>query len=177
MQRKNKEESTTLEIIKQKVFIIRGHKVMLSTDLAALYQVPTKVLIQAVKRNEMRFPEDFMFQLTWQEVEALRSQNVTLKKRGSHVKYLPYAFTEQGVAMLSSVLKSRRAVLVNIAIMRAFVLIREALTAHKELALKLKELELKVGKHDEEIQVILEAIHRLMKEDEKPKVGIGFHVR
>ena len=208
MGEKSKENAASLEMIKQKVFIIRGCKVMLSTDLAELYQVETKVLIQAVKRNLVRFPDDFMFQLTWDEADSLRSQNVTLNKasqssasrsqivtlkrgeklnpsrsqfvilkKGGNIKYLPYAFTEQGVAMLSSVLKSRRAVLVNIAIMRAFVMIREALAAHKELAVKLKELESKVGKHDEEIQAILEAIHRLMKEEERPKRGIGFHVR
>ena len=164
------------EKIAQKIFIIRGHKVMLSTDLAELYQVQTKALIQGVKRNLERFPQDFMFQLTWEEVNSSRSQLVTLKK-GGNIKYLPYAFTEQGVAMLSSILNSRRAALVNIAIMRAFVLIREALTAHKELALKLKELELKVGEHDEDIQAILDAIRRLMKDDEKSKPGIGFHVR
>lgn len=170
-------KSVTAEVITNKIFIIRGRKVMLSSDLAVLYQVETKALLQAVKRNLVRFPEDFMFQLTWEEADSLRSQIVTLKKRGSHIKYLPYAFTEQGVAMLSSVLKSRRAVLVNIAIMRAFVILRETLGAHKELALKLRELELKVGNHDEEIKMILDAIRQLMKEEEKPKREIGFHVK
>ena len=204
MKVKNKKKPDSLQIIKQKIFIISGQKVMLSTDLAEIYQVGAKVLIQAVKRNKERFPKDFMFQLTWEEVNSLRSQNVILNdqdmpsrsqfvtlndqdlpsrsqivilKKGANVKYLPYAFTEQGVAMLSSVLKSRRAVLMNLAIMRAFVMMREALTAHKELALKLNELERKVGTHDEEIQLILEAIRRLMKEEEKPKRGIGFHVK
>ncbi len=170
-------KNVSTEVINNKIFIIRGRKVMLSTDLAILYQVETKALIQAVKRNLERFPEDFMFQLTWKEADSLRSQIVTLKKRGSHIKYLPYAFTEQGVAMLSSVLKSRRAILVNIAIIRAFVILREALSAHKELALKLRELEFKVGNHDEEIKIILDAIRQLMKEEEKPKRGIGFHVK
>jgi len=166
----------TVERIKHKIIILRGHKVMLSTDLAELYQVEARALIQAVKRNRERFPEDFMFQLTWEEADSLRSQFVTLKKRGSHIKYLPYAFTEQGVAMLSSVLKSRRAVLVNIAIMRAFVLMRQVLAAHKELALKLKALELKVGRHDKDIKEILDAIRQLMAPPpEKPKGKIGFH--
>ena len=177
MGEKHSEQTVSPELIKQRIFIIRYRKVILSSDLAELYQVPTKALMQAVKRNVERFPEDFAFQLTWNEAHALRSQFVTLKKRGTHIKYLPYAFSEQGVAMLSSVLKSRRAVLVNISIMRAFVFIREALTAHKELAAKLKELQSRVGKHDEEIQAIMEAIRQLVKEEAKPKTPIGFHIR
>ncbi len=169
-------KNASTEIITNKILIIRGRKVMLSPDLAELYQVEVRTLIQAVKRNQERFPEDFMFQLTWEEAESSRSQFVILKK-GHNIKYLPYAFTEQGVAMLSSVLKSRKAVLVNIAIMRAFVAIREALVTHKELALKLRELEGKVGNHDKEIRLILEAIQQLLKEEEKPKKEIGFHVR
>ncbi len=160
------------DVINQRIFILRGHKVILSPHLAELYDVGAKVLIQAVKRNKDRFPADFMFQLTWNEVEILksqivisrgaavkgsRSQNVTLKQ-GRNVKYLPYAFTEQGVAMLSSVLKSKRAVRVNIAIMRAFVKLREMLSTHKELAFQFKELERRVGKHDAEIQAIFQAI-------------------
>ena len=150
------------EFIEQKIFLLRGQKIMLSTHLAELYGVETRTLIQAVKRNLERFPEDFMFQLTWKEIQSLRSQIVILNKReiqfarsqivtlqqGQHLKYLPYAFTEQGVAMLSSVLRSKRAVQVNIAIMRAFVKLRGILFAHKELADKLKELEEKVSKHD-----------------------------
>ncbi len=140
-------------LIEKRIFLIRGHRVMFSTHLAELYGVKVKALIQAVKRNLERFPSDFAFQLTWEEAKALRSQIVTLKegasKRGRHIKYLPYAFTQEGVAMLSSVLRSQRAVQVNIAIMRAFVRFREILSAHKELALKLKQLEAKVGKHDE----------------------------
>jgi hypothetical protein len=117
---------------------LRGQKVMLDTDLADLYQVPTKVLNQAVRRNKDRFPADFMFQLTADEFSALRSQIVTLDTgRGQHRKYLPYAFTEQGVAMLSSVLRSKRAVNVNIEIMRAFVRLRELLATHEDLANKL----------------------------------------
>ena len=162
---------------------------MLSHDLAGLYQVPTKVLMQAVKRNRERFPDDFLFELTWDEVDilksqigtsrrenALRSQIVTLKKRGSHMKYLPYAFTEQGVAMLSGVLKSKPAVAVNIAIMRTFVKLREILSTHKELNQKLEALDRKVGRHDQEIQAILKAIRKLMTPSrEKKKQFIGFH--
>lgn len=169
------------ETIEQKIFIIRRQKVMISTHLARLYGVKTKALTQAVKRNNERFPADFMFQLTREEAHSLRSQIVTLKeieykssKRGRHTKYLPYAFTEQGVSMLSSVLRSKRAILVNIAIMRAFVRLREILSTHKELAHKLNQLEKKIEKHDTEIQAVFEAIRQLMAPPEKPKRRIGF---
>ncbi|MBI5150368.1 MAG: ORF6N domain-containing protein [Candidatus Omnitrophica bacterium] len=168
------------DVINQRIFILRGHKVMLSPHLAELYGVEVRALIQAVKRNKGRFPADFMFQLTWKEMEFLKSQIVTSRsqivilKKGKNIKYLPYAFTEQGVAMLSSILKSKRAVRVNIAIMRAFVKLREMLSTHKELAFQFRELERKVGKHDEDIQAIFRAIQRLMAEPEKPKIKIGF---
>ncbi len=130
-----------VEVITTKILGIRGRKVMLDRDLAKLYGVEVKALNQAVKRNIKRFPEDFMFQLSWEDAESLRSQIVTLNsvkiktsQRGRHIKYLPYVFTEQGVAMLSSVLNSERAIQVNILIMRAFTKIREILLTHKELA-------------------------------------------
>lgn len=182
-------KTISTEIVSRKIFFIRGHKVMIDRDLAGLYGVATKVLNQAVKRNIDRFPDDFMFQLSWEETESLksqivtsnqensqnsRSQNVTLKQ-GRNVKFLPYAFTEQGVAMLSSILRSKQAVHVNIAIMRSFVKLRETLSLHKELALKLKELERKVEGHDIDIRAVFDAIRRLMKEDDKPKKKIGFH--
>jgi hypothetical protein len=175
----------------------RGEKVLLDFDLATLYGVATKALNQAVKRNRERFPDDFMFQLTADEVVRLRSQTVTSslqdtenqkimqnrsqivtssrKHRGT--KYRPYAFTEEGIAMLSSVLKSKRAVKVNIAIMRAFVKLRSLLETNRELARKFSELERRVDKHDEEIAAILEAIRQLMAPPEKPRREIGFHVR
>ena len=159
------------------IYVMRGQRVMLSTDLARLYGVAPKVLVQAVKRNPARFPDDFMFLVDWQEVPFLRSQFVTLEGRGKYMKYPPYAFTEQGVAMLSSVLRSERAIEVNVAIMRAFVKLREALTAHKELAEKLAELEDRVTSHGEGIQTLFEAIRRLMERPETPKKRIGFHVR
>ena len=161
------------EIITNKIFIIRGHKVMLDRDLAQLYGVDTKQLKRAVKRNMDRFPEDFMFELTQRENEVLRHQFGTLK-RGEHVKYLPYVFTEQGVAMLSSVLRSRRAVSVNIAIMRTFVKLREMLSLHKELAVKLKELEQKVEGNTAAIRDIFRILDWLRQEEEKPKGKIGF---
>ncbi len=144
---------------------------MLSTDLAELYEVETRILNQAVKRNIDRFPEDFMFQLTADEAEWLVSQNVIPHKKyfGGH---LPYAFTEQGVAMLSSVLRSKRAVQVNIAVMRAFVKLREMLASHKDLARKLNALE---KKYDEQLKVVFEAIRQLMAPDERKKRKIGFY--
>ena len=162
-------------LITDKIYLIRGQKVMLDSDLAELYGVTTGNLNKAVKRNIERFPLDFMFQLSKDESESLSFQFGSLM-RGKHFRYLPYAFTEQGVAMLSSILRSKRAVQVNIAIMRAFVKLREMLSLHKELSVKLKELERKVEGHDEAIHAIFEAIRRLMKEEEKPKGKIGFHV-
>jgi phage regulator Rha-like protein len=162
--------------IMQSIYSLRGEKVMLDSDLAALYGVTTKVLNQAVKRNATRFPADFMIQLSADEIGLLRSQIVTLK-RGQHRKYRPYAFTEQGVAMLSSVLNSERAVKVNIAIMRAFVKLRETLETNRELARKFSELEKHVGKHDAEIAAIIDAIRQLMAPPPKPRREIGFHVR
>ncbi|HQU46095.1 MAG TPA: ORF6N domain-containing protein [Pirellulales bacterium] len=155
-----KELLVPAERIERAILLIRGQKVMLDRDLAELYGVPTKAFNQAVKRNAKRFPDDFMFQLTADEAAALRSQFVTLKSgRGQHRKYLPYAFTEQGVAMLSSVLNSDRAIEVNIAIMRAFVRLREILATHKDLAVKLAELE---RKYDDNFRVVFEAIRQLM---------------
>ena len=161
--------------IENKIYLIRGKRVMLDKDLAELYGVKTKVLNQAVKRNIERFPEYFMFQLTKEEAEISRSQIVTLK-HGQNIKYSPYAFTEQGVAMLSSVLNSKRAVQVNIQIMITFTKLREMITNHKELTEKLKQLESKVEKHDLEIQSIFNAIRQLMMSPEKPKRKVGFNV-
>jgi hypothetical protein len=148
---------------------------MLSTDLAALYGVEPKVLVQAVKRNIERFPDDFIFQLNYQEVMVLRSQIVTLKNnednRGKHTKYLPYAFTEQGIAMLSSILRSKQAVQVNIEIMRSFVRLRQMLSTHEKLAKKLQELE---KKYDMQFKAVFEAIWKLMEVEAKPKRRIGF---
>lgn len=150
---------------------------MLDADLAGLYGVTTGRLNEAVKRNRNRFPEDFMIQLTLEEgrtVRALKSQTAILK-RGQHLKYAPYVFTEQGVAMLSSVLNSDRAVQVNIAVMRAFVKLREVMITHKDLANKITSLERKYAEHDEEIQVIFKAIKRLLEPPPlPPKRRIGF---
>ena len=162
-----------IEFIENKIYLIRNKKVMLSVDLAELYGVETRVLNQAVKRNIERFPEDFMFTLTENEANSLVSQNVIPHKKyfGGH---LPYAFTEQGIAMLSSVLKSKRAIDVNILIMRAFVKMRQILSTHKELADKLNELEDKYEKHDKDIKAIIDAIRQLMAPPEKSARKIGF---
>lgn len=162
----------SIDRIDQTILLIRRHRVMLDTDLAKLYGVPTKVLNQAVRRNVTRFPADFMFQLTGEEATALRSQFVTLKTdRGQHRKYRPYVFTEQGVAILSSVLHSERAIQVNIAIMRAFVQLREMIGSNKGLARRLNELE---KKYDSQFRVVFEAIRELMAEPESKVKRIGF---
>lgn len=146
--------------LSRRIYLIRGHRVMLDADLARLYEVEVKVLNQAVRRNQERFPADFMFQLSEIENEHLRSQFVTLEKgRGKYSKFMPLAFTEQGVAMLSGVLRSSRAVQVNIEIMRAFVKLREMTENHKELASKLNQLE---SKYDRQFKVVFDAIRQLM---------------
>ncbi|MBI3558748.1 MAG: ORF6N domain-containing protein [Deltaproteobacteria bacterium] len=147
--------------LKQKIYFIRGHRVMLDSDLAGLYQVPTFRLNEHVKRNRGRFPGDFMFQLTPEEHECLRSQFAISKGRGGR-RYPPFVFTEQGVAMLSSVLNSERAVLVNIEIMRAFVMIREVMLGNRELTQRLTELERKYGDHDAQFKVVFDAIREIM---------------
>ena len=165
-----------IERIERAILLIRGHKVMLDADLAKLYGVTTSNLNKAVKRNRGRFPGDFMFQLTADEVGALRFHIGMSKPRGrGGRRYLPYVFTEQGVAMLSSVLNSEWAVQVNIAIMRAFVKLRETLTLHKALAKKLDALERSIIHHDAQIQGIFDAIRQLMTPPKQPKRRIGFH--
>ncbi len=162
--------------IEQAILLIRGQRVMLDRDLAAMYGVSTGNLNKAVQRNLSRFPADFMFQLTADEAEGSRFQ-IGILQKGLHFKYLPYVFTQEGVAMLSGVLRSPRAERVNIAIMRAFVRLRETLFLHKELAYKLSELERKIENHDENIRTLFEAIHQLMAPVEKPHREIGFHVK
>jgi ORF6N domain-containing protein len=164
------------ERIERSILLIRGERVILDADLASLYCVSTKAFNQAVKRNAARFPADFCFQLAKDEADEvfrLRSQSVTLK-RGQHRKYLPFVFTEQGVAMLSSVLRSERAVQVNIEIMRAFVRLRQMLASNAELARKLEALE---KKYDTQFKVVFDAIRELMSPPEPKRREIGFHVR
>jgi len=160
--------------IERRILLLRGHKVMLDADLAELYDVETRALVQALKRNLERFPEDFMFQLTAAEnerLQILRSQSVISNAGHGGRRYAPYAFTEQGVAMLSSVLRSPRAIAVNIEIMRAFVRLREALTSHKDLARKFAALE---AKYDAQFKTVFEAIRQLMIPSTTKRRGIGF---
>jgi ORF6N domain-containing protein len=161
--------------IAQSIRVLRGQKVMFDFDLARLYFVTTGNLNKAVSRNRNRFPADFMFRITAEEAENLIFQ-FGISSWGGR-RRLPYAFTEQGVAMLSSVLNSKRAVKVNIAIMRAFVKLRETIETNRELARKFSQLEQRVDKHDDEIAAILDAIRQLMAPPEKPRREIGFHVR
>jgi len=166
----SKQSLVPVERIERAILLIRSRNVMLDADLAALYEVETRVLVQAVKRNLERFPEDFMFQLTQKEFAILRSQSVTSSDWGGR-RYPPYAFTEQGVAMLSSVLRSPRAIQVNIGIMRAFVRFRQILASHVELARKLDALE---KKYDDQFKAVFEAIRQLMTPVEPKRRPIGF---
>lgn len=161
-----------VEDIVSKIIILRGNRIILDRDLAVMYGVETKQLKRSVRRHIDRFPNDFMFQLSNEESRSIRRQFGTLK-RGAHSKYPPMAFTEQGVAMLSSVLSSQRAVEVNISIIRAFVHLRRMISNNTELAQKLGELEERLDDHDEQILRIFEAIKKLIKEDEKPE-RIGY---
>lgn len=170
-----------IEIIENKIYLIRGVKVMLDSDLAKLYGVPTKVFNQAVRRNADRFPNDFMFQLTIQETNYVlrpRSQFVTLK-RGQNIKYLSYAFTEQGVAMLASVLKSKRAVQMSIAIVRAFIKLRELLATHKDILVEIEKMKRTQKEHGQHIINILNVISQLLNPPppKVPKEPMGFRDR
>lgn len=168
-------ELITQGVIEKRIFLIKGYKVMLDSDLAELYGVKTKHLNRQVKRNIRRFPKEFMFRLTKEERNELAPIWHQFKKM-KHSYVLPYAFTEHGVAMLSTVLNSERAVKISIVIIKTFIRLHEIISTHKELAHKLAELERKVEKHDVEIQSIFEAIRQLMApSSEKPKRRIGFH--
>jgi ORF6N domain len=179
-------EKTELQVasalaIERRIYLIRGRQVMLDEDLADLYGVETRVLVQQVKRNAKRFPADFMFQLTKPEAEALRSQIVISSKGRGGRRYEPYVFTEQGVAMLSGVLRSDRAIAVNIEIMRAFVELRRAAGSFQELQKRLDQMELDIGarlsEHDEQLRQIFEALRQLIAPPPSTKRPIGFRVR
>ena len=159
-----------LEKVAEQIHTVRGIRVMLDRDLATLYGVETKALKQAVRRNIERFPDDFMFQMTMDEEKSLRSQTVTLK-RGAHSKYPPFAFTEQGVAMLSTVLHSERAIQVNIQIIRVFTKMRQMLIDHEELRQEMQELRQQT---DDRFQIVFETLDKLLACDDKPKNRIGF---
>ncbi len=158
--------------IENAIYLIRGEKVMLDEDLAVLYQVETRALVQAVSRNLARFPEDFAFRLSWREFTNLKSQTVISSWGGRRSP--PYAFSEQGVAMLSSVLRSKKAVQVNIQIMRAFVHLRELILRHRDIARRLDDLEKRTTRHDREIRAVFLAIRQLIEAPAPPKRRIGF---
>jgi hypothetical protein len=160
------------ELIERRIYLIRGQKVMLDTDLASLYRVETRALVQAVKRNSKRFPEDFMFQLSPEETEYMRSQFVIASRR--NIRHQPYAFTEHGVAMLSAVLKSARAVQMSILIVRAFVKIRDLLASHKDLAARVEKLEANQTKHGSIISILADEIDEMKRPPESPRRRIGF---
>ena len=162
------------QVVERKIYFVRGQKVMLDSDLAALYRVPTKSLNLAIKRKKGRFPRDFMFRLTKAETESLRFQSETSNNGRGGRRYLPYVFTEHGVAMLSSVLNSERAVQVNIAIIRTFIKLREILATHKELAERLATLERKYQEQDNELSAVFEAIRQLIAQPDPPRPPIGF---
>lgn len=163
------------EVVMNKIYIVRGQKVMLDRDLAELYQIETKYLKRQVKRNSERFPDDFMIELTKEEEDSLRCQFGTLK-RGEHIKYLPYAFTEQGVAMLSSVLSSAKAIQVNIQIIRIFTRIRQMLMDNTEIRLAIEKLEKKTDNNTKNIEVVFQYMDELIdkKETIKPRQKIGY---
>jgi len=173
-----KRSSLRLVNVEKRIYWLRGQKVMIDADLAELYGVETKRLKEQVKRNRSRFPEDFLVEMTMKETEKWlrsRSQIATLNKRGKNVKYRAFAFTEQGVAMLSSVLNSKRAIEVNIAIMRAFVKLREVAAAHQDLAEKIRELERRSKKHDLQFDQVWEALQELIAPSvQEPRKKIGF---
>jgi len=177
----NKSIDITDETVVNKIYLIRNKKVMMDRDLAEMYGVETRVLNQAVKRNEKRFPGDFMFQLTENELEEWKSQNVTSNKEKMGLRKLPNVFTEQGVAMLSSVLNSDTAIEVNIQIIRIFTRLRETLLTNKDVLLKMEQIEKKVldqgqvaNKHEEEIQLIFNALKRLLNPPQEPREPIGY---
>lgn len=165
-----------VEGLLRQIYVFRGQRVMVDINLAGLYGVETRTLLQAVKRNQARFPEDFMFQLTDEEFETLRSQIVISKPGRGGRQYHPYVFTEQGVAMLSGVLRSDRAIQINIAIMRAFVRLREVLTSNEEVFRRLSDIERKLDDHDESIRIAFDALRQLMTEPAPDPKRIGFQV-
>ena len=162
------------EVIINKMYLIRGEKVMLDYDLAELYDVPTKVFNQSVKRSIERFPEDFMFQLTNEEAALLRSQSVTSKEGRGGRRYLPFAFTEQGVAMLASVLNSDVAVKVNIRIIRIYTKLRKMLMTNSDLLLRMEKIETELAGQGEDIETVFNYLDQFIKQQEQPKTQIGF---
>lgn len=166
------------EVIMNKIYYIRGQKVMIDSDLAGLYGVETKRLKEQVKRNIERFPERYMFELTKEEAEVSRSQNATLK-RGENIKYLPYAFTEHGVLQLSNVLKSKKAIAVSLKIIDVFIQLREILANHIELRLEVEKIKRKLDNHDKNMEVVFKYLDELLEKKENPeqRIQIGYKIK
>jgi len=164
------------EVIMNKIYLIRGQKVMLDRDLATLYGVETKRLKEAVRRNIERFPKDFMFEMTKKELEAWRSETTLSEEDKKGLRYTPFCFTEQGVTMLSCVLNSQRAIEVNIRIIRIFTKLREIVLTHKDILLKLEQIEKQVTQNSKEIQIIFSALRQLLQQEDKPRERIGFKI-
>jgi phage regulator Rha-like protein len=162
------------EVIMNKIYLIRGQKVMIDRDLAELYGVETKRLKEAVRRNITRFPPDFLFEMDKEEFENWRTQNATSKEDKQGLRYAPFCFTEQGVTMLSCVLNSERAIAVNIQIIRIFTRMREMLLTHKDILLQLEKIERKLGQHDDDIQLIFEYLKQLLNPPQEPRPRVGF---
>lgn len=162
------------EVVMNKIYVIRNQKVMLDRDLAELYGVETKVLKQAVRRNITRFPEDFMFEMTKEELENWRSQFVTSKEDRQGLRYMPFCFTEQGVTMLSCVLNSEQAIHVNIQIIRIYTRIREMVLLHKDVSLLVEQVEKKLLKQDQKIEVLFTYLSKFIEKEDKPRTEIGF---
>ncbi len=171
----NFKNDLTTETVVSRIYIVRNHRVMLDSDLAELYGVPTRVFNQAVKRNKERFPADFMFQLTDGEYDSLRSQIVISNQRGGR-RYLPYAFTEHGAIMAATILNSQRAIEMSVFVVRAFVQLRDLLSSHKQLSSRLDDLERKLASHDRDITMIINAIRNLITPPSQKKRQIGFVV-
>lgn len=169
-----KDLDLSVQFVERRIYLIRGQKVILDTDLAELYEVPTKALNQQVQRNRSRFPDNFMFQLTKSEAESLRSQFVTSKPGHGGRRYQPYAFTEHGVAMLSSVLSSERAIQVNLAIIRAFIRLRQLLESNQELNRKFATVMGKLSRHDQYFKVVFDELKKLTDPPVPPRKQIGF---
>jgi len=162
------------EVVMSKIYVMRDQKVMLDRDLAELYGVETKVLKQAVRRNLSRFPEDFMFEMNKEELESLRSQIVTSNDKRGGTQFLPFCFTEQGVTMLSCILNSEQAIHVNIQIIRIYTRIRETVMAHKDVFLRVEQIEKQLMKHDQKIELLFNYLSKFIEKDDQPRTEIGF---
>jgi len=170
-----KQPSVSIDMLERRIYLMRGEKVMLDVDLAKIYQVETRALVQAVKRNQARFPEDFMFQLSVEEAATMRSQIVIASKR--NLRHQPYAFSEHGALMLASILKSQRAAQMSIFVVRAFIRMRQYLATHKDLARKMEDLERKQNEQGTQLATVYDVLKQMINPPAKPKRRIGFSIQ